>query len=127
MNRYTQTEKKYRKWAKKGRGQGRLAIYKPWLAIQDVPSHGRSHRALSATNGRVMHLFSDLEFYAFLVADWQCCLIDIREQYPLSRDMTGAIADCINVRHPEAHRIDMVMTTDLLLDQNSAKYPLCAI
>jgi hypothetical protein len=127
MNRYTQTENKYRKWAKEGRGQGRLDTYRPWLTIQDVPSYGRSHRVLSATNGRVVHLFSDLEFYAFLVADWECGVSDIREQYPLSRDLTCSIADSLNVRHPQAHQTEMVMTTDLLLDQHSAQYPLRAI
>lgn len=126
MNRYTQTEKKYRKWATQGRGQGRLMNYKPWLKVQDVSSSGRSHRVLSATNGRVIHLLSDLEFYAFLIFDWNNNVLDIREQYPLSRNETTTIANELNICHPRAHLTDMVMTSDLLIDQQSAERPLLA-
>lgn len=34
------TEAKISRYIKEGRGQGELASYKPWLTIQDVPSHG---------------------------------------------------------------------------------------
>lgn len=127
MNRYTQTEKKYARWVREGRGQGRLMDYLPWLNVQDVSSRGRSHRVLSATNGRVIHLLSDLEFYAFLILDWCCKVIDIREQYPLNRDVTKTIADELNIRHPLASQTDMVMTSDILVDQKSAEQPLIAI
>lgn len=127
MNKYTQSEKKYEKWVREGRGQGRLTSYKPWLNVQDVPSLGRSHRVLSATTGRITHLLSDLEFYTFLVFDWNSNVVDIREQYPLRRDVTTSIADNLNICHPLAHKTDMVMTTDLLVDQRSTAHPLLAI
>lgn len=127
MNRYTQTEKKYEKWFKQGRGQGRLTTYKPWLNVQDVPSIGRSHRVLSATTGRITHLLSDLEFYTFLVFDWNSNVVDIREQYPLRRDVTTSIADSLNIHHPRGHHTDMVMSTDLLVEQRSTEHPLFAI
>lgn len=127
MNRYTQTEKKYEKWFKQGRGQGRLTTYKPWLNVQDVPSLGRSHRVLSATTGRITHLLSDLEFYTFLVLDWNSNVVDIREQYPLRRDVTTSIADSLNIHHPRGHHTNMVMSTDLLIDQRSAEHPLLAV
>lgn len=37
------TEAKISRYIKEGRGQGELALYKPWLTIQDVPSSGRVH------------------------------------------------------------------------------------
>jgi hypothetical protein len=126
MANYKQNEKKYEKWIKEGRGQGRLTDYKPWLNVQDVSSHGRSHRVLSATTGRITHLLSDLEFYAFLVFDWSSKVTDIREQYPLRRDITTTIANELNIRHPRAYQTDMVMTTDLLVDQRSTEHPLVA-
>tara|TARA_R110002012_G_scaffold49247_1_gene127475 strand:+ start:7485 stop:8285 length:801 start_codon:yes stop_codon:yes gene_type:complete len=127
MNRYTRTEKKYEKWIKEGRGQGRLTSYKPWLNVQDVSSLGRSHRVLSATTGRITHLLSDLEFYTFLVYDWNSNVVDIREQYPLRRDVTTSIADSLNIHHPRGHQTNMVMSTDLLIDQRSAKHSLLAV
>jgi hypothetical protein len=51
-----------------GRGQGRGALYRPWLMVQDVPSRGLASRVSSPLNGRVYHLLSQLEtdwFYAF--------------------------------------------------------------
>jgi hypothetical protein len=126
MANYKQNEKKYEKWFRNGRGQGRLTSYKPWLNVQDVPSHGRSHRVLSATTGRITHLLSDLEFYAFLIFDWSSKVTDIREQYPLRRDITTTIANELNIRHPRAHQTDMVMTTDFLIDQRSTERPLLA-
>lgn len=35
------TEAKISRYLKEGRGQGELALYKPWLTVQDVPSMGR--------------------------------------------------------------------------------------
>ena len=127
MKKYRQTEKKYKKWAKEGRGQGRLNDYKPWLNVQDVPSLGRSHRVLSATTGRVTQLLSDLEFYTFLVFDWNSDVVDIREQYPLRLDITTSIADSLNIYHPQASNTDLVMTTDLLLDLSSKEHQQLAV
>lgn len=124
---YKQNEKKYEKWFRDGRGQGRLMSYKPWLNVQDVPSHGRSHRVLSATTGRITQLMSDIEFYTLLVYDWNNNVVDIREQYPLRRDVTTSIADSLNIHHPRAHQTNMVMSTDLLIDQRSAEHPLLAV
>jgi hypothetical protein len=124
---YKQNEKKYEKWFREGRGQGRLMSYKPWLNVQDVPSRGRSHRVLSATTGRITELMSDYEFYTFLVYDWNSNVVDIREQYPLRRDVTTSIADSLKIHHPRAHQTNMVMSTDLLIDQRSAEQPLLAV
>lgn len=44
------TEAKISRYLKEGRGQGELALYKPWLTVQDVPSMGRVHRG--STDGK---------------------------------------------------------------------------
>lgn len=36
-----------------------VTSYKPWLTIQDVASHGRSHRIAGIRTGRVHHFLSD--------------------------------------------------------------------
>lgn len=116
---YIIDEKRAAKFVKEGRGQGEGADYKPWLTIQDVPSHGRSHRLLGISTGRIHHLLSDLELDLFLLLDWQPSTIDLREQFPLDVDATQDIADCINVRHPRMPGTPqpMVMTTDLVQDR----------
>ena len=54
---------------------------------------------------------------AFLWYDWQDDVVDIREQFPLYRDLTRVVAAEMEIRHPrDPHsRVDIVMTTDLLL------------
>ena len=102
--------------AKAGRGSGLGREYKPWITIHDVSSHGRSHRIKGATTGRVHHLLSDIERGVFLESDWDARVVDIREQFPLNREDTLAIAKRLGVRHPRFRGVDVVMTTDLLLD-----------
>ena len=101
-----------------GRGTGRERDYKPWLLVQDVPSHGLANRVLGSTTGREHHLFSNLEFDCFLVFDWAEPIIDIREQYPLlSLDETLALAEEAGIKHPTYPGTDDpdVRTTDFLL------------
>lgn len=54
------TEAKISRYIKEGRGQGELALYKPSLTIQDVPSRGRVHRFIGWKTLRELHLFSEL-------------------------------------------------------------------
>lgn len=121
--RYTIDEKRAARFVKEGRGQGDGADYKPWLTIQDTPSHGRSHRLRGMTTGRTHHFLSDLEKDLFLLLDWQLSTIDLREQFPLDLEATHDIADRLNIRHPQAPGISqpMVMTTDLVVDRRGEK------
>lgn len=116
--RYSFDEAKIARFHKEGRGQGQGADYKPWLTVRDVPSHGRSHRPLGMTTGRVHHLLSDIEFRSFLLFDWAEDVADIREQFPLDRDATQRIADGMGVNHPcdVSTRTPLVMTTDFVID-----------
>lgn len=117
---YVINEKRVARFVKEGRGQGEGAEYKPWLKIQDVPSHGRSHRLLGISTGRIHHFLSDLELDLFLLLDWQPSTLDLREKLPLDVDTTQSIADRINIRHPRMPHTShpMVMTTDLVLDRS---------
>ena len=116
--RYGIDEDKIDRFLKEGRGQGCGAEYRPWLRVQDVSSFGRSSRIHSRKTGREHHLLSDLETAVFLLLDWSNAVTDIREQFPLERDVTRRIASEMGVRHPvdSQSRTEIVMTTDFLAD-----------
>ena len=116
--RYGIDEDKIARFVKEGRGQGCGAEYRPWLTVQDVSSLGRSSRIHSSKTGREHHLLSDLETSMFLLLEWSGAVTDIREQFPLDRDMTRQIATEMGVRHPAdiQNKADIVMTTDFLVD-----------
>lgn len=116
--RYAFDEKKRERFLKEGRGAGHGAEYKPWLMIQDVSSSGRSTRIFSFKTEREHHLLSDLETGLFMLVDWSDCVRDIREQYPLDRDVTRMLAAKMGIVHPrDRHtRTDIVMTTDMVVD-----------
>ena len=116
-SRYKWTESKIWKFVKEGRGQGAGADYLPWLRVSDVPSKGFSHRIWGELTHRVHHLLSYLEYLVYLWCLLQGGLCDIREAYPLNREDTRRIAKKLGLAHPRypGTRIDIVMTTDLLL------------
>ena len=68
--------------------------------------------------GRVHHYLWDIEWNAFLIYDWAASVVDIREQVPLDRGETAAIAEAMGVRHPMYPRttVPVVTKTDFLLD-----------
>lgn len=113
------TEKKIARYYKEGRGQGELGNYKPWLTIQDVPSNGRAHRDIGWKTKREHHLLSDLEYNYFCLLDWSDSVIDIREQFPINREITTKIAEDMNITHPldSSTQTPIVMTTDFLITQ----------
>lgn len=111
------TEAKISRYIKEGRGQGELALYRPWLTIQDVPSSGRVHRFIGWKTTRQHHLLSDLEFNYHCFCDWAENILDIREQYPLERELTLKIAEELGINHPVDKKTNtpIVMTTDCFL------------
>ncbi|MDF2606227.1 MAG: Tn7-like transposition protein [Bacillales bacterium] len=111
------TEDKIAKYYKEGRGSGDLSNYKPWLTVQDVPSQGRTHRPKGWKTGRIHQLLSDLEYKYFCLLEWSDDIIDIREQFPLNREHTIAIAESKNIKHSVdlKTRTPIVMTTDFLI------------
>ncbi|KAF0813934.1 Transposon Tn7 transposition protein TnsA [Andreprevotia sp. IGB-42] len=114
--RYEFDEAKHARFLKEGRGQGTLGEYKPWLTIHDVPSTGRVSRIPGVTCQRQHHALSDIETGLIHLLDWSADVVDIREQFPLDRDMTRQIAKDMAVEHPrDPHSgVDIVMTTDVL-------------
>jgi len=119
MTRSKWTEKKITAMLKEGRGSGSLADYMPWIRVEEVSSLGRMRRVWSAKTGRYCHLLSDVEFRLFLALEWQLHIIDIREQYPLDRNLTQDIARSLGIRHPHypGTNIPAVMTVDFLVTQ----------
>lgn len=111
------TEAKISRYIKEGKGQGELALYKPWLTVQDVPSTGRVHRFIGWKTAREHHLLSDLEFNYHCCCDWADNIIDIREQFPLAREVTLGIAEQLGIAHPidRNTKVPIVMTTDCFL------------
>ncbi|THG40693.1 TnsA endonuclease N-terminal domain-containing protein [Sphingomonas olei] len=114
---YLFNEQRFAKWTAEGRGTGHRLDYKPWLRITNVPSRGLRSRLKSTTHGRVMHMMSNLERNAVFEFEWRGVL-DIREQFPLDREKTRRIAAAMGMRHPRdpSSRVDIVMTTDLVID-----------
>jgi len=111
------TEKKIARYYKEGRGQGELGNYKPWLTIQDVPSNGRAHRDIGWKTKREHQLLSDNEYNYFCLLDWSDDVIDIREQFPINREITLKIAELMNIKHPHdsSTQTPIVMTTDFFI------------
>ncbi|WP_458410923.1 TnsA endonuclease N-terminal domain-containing protein [Aeromonas caviae] len=78
--------------------------------------------------GRNMHhLLSDLELAAFLVFEWTSGISDIREQFPLRREDTRAIAAEHGLRHPSVRGVDQVMSSDFLVDTASGPHRQFAV
>lgn len=119
--RYEFDEAKYAHFLKEGRGQGTGIDYLPWLTIYDVPSQGRVARIPGIKSGRLHHTLSDIESGLLRLLDWSDKVIDIREQFPLDRDITRQIAGSMGVVHPRDPKtgVDIVMTTDILVDVNN--------
>ncbi|WP_026959406.1 heteromeric transposase endonuclease subunit TnsA [Aliagarivorans taiwanensis] len=124
---YELTEAKIRRWIKQGRGQGRGADYKPWITVRDVPSDGRSHRTFGHKTQRTHHLLSDLELAVFLMLEWHRDTQDIREQFPLDREVTRVLAADAGIRHPKSGQILNVMSSDFLVNTRDAQQPKFAL
>jgi hypothetical protein len=124
---YEWNERKIKRFQKEGRGKGAGESYKPWLTVRDLSSVGRSIRVPGRVVDRIHHLLSDHERRAFLVYDYADSVSDIREQYPLDREETKAIAKEAGIVHPADSDCLLVQTTDLLvtlLDQDGGKINL---
>lgn len=113
---YWNSEAKNKRWIKEGRGQGTGASYKPWLTVRDVASEGRSHRVFGHLSQRTHHLLSDLELATFLLLQWRPCTTDIREQFPLDRELTRQICVDVGIAHPSYQGVEQYMSSDFLVN-----------
>lgn len=123
MGKHQWTEEKIKRWTAEKRGTGTGASYRPWIEVKDVSSLGRSRRVWSPKTGRVHHLLSDIEHDIFLAAEWSSNVQDIREQYPLDREVTQSIAHKLQIAHPAypGTHVPTVMTVDFLLTVSTAQ------
>lgn len=106
-----------------GCGKGRGAAYEPWIRVEDFSSLGRARRVWSPKTSRTHHLMSDVEFNLFLILEWQTDISDIREQYPLDRELTQTVARTLGIRHPyyPGTHVPTVMTVDFLVTKLTAQ------
>ena len=130
MGKYDLTEARIARKQKQGFGTGRGAGYVPWLTVREVPSTGEAVRFLDPIHRRVVHVLSRLEFGVAMDSFWYHDAVEVREQFPLDRDATRAIASAMQIRHPSTGTIDIVMTTDFLVDYrcpdgSSAQIAVC--
>lgn len=111
------TERKIEKYIKEGRGQGELSNYKPWLTIQNVSSRGNSNRLKGWKTNRGHEFLSNLEEKYFFTQEWREEVIDIREQFPLNRELTHKISEEKGINHPICTKTQtlVVLTTDFFL------------
>ncbi|WP_020405485.1 heteromeric transposase endonuclease subunit TnsA [Hahella ganghwensis] len=124
---YWNSEAKNARWIKEGRGQGVGRDYKPWLTVRDVASQGRSHRIFGHLSRRTHHLLSDLELATFLLIQWRQSTTDIREQFPLDRELTTQICRNIGVAHPTYSGVLQYMSSDFLVSSKDEKHPIFAL
>jgi TnsA endonuclease N terminal/TnsA endonuclease C terminal len=114
------TEKKIKQMEKEGRGQGNGEDYKPWINIQDFPSQGLATRGKGWKTKRIHQFLSKLERDYFYVLEWDSSVVDIQEQFPLTRQDTMFIAENKGIKHPTDPKsnVPIVMTTDFLITIN---------
>jgi hypothetical protein len=111
------SEEKIAQLEREGRGKGTKESYKPWLQVSDFSSLGISRRVFSHKCGRHHELLSNVEWQLFLLLEFSREVVDIREQYPLSREETLSFAAKLGIKHPTypSTRVHTVMTADFLV------------
>lgn len=121
------TDAQFAKWIKAGRGSGEHASYQPWLKVSDFPSLGRVHRVFGHKSQRTHHLLSDLELSVFLLLEWHREVTQIREQFPLERDLTRRLANEAMMEHSRFAGIDQYLSSDFLVDSANEQEPRFAL
>ena len=109
---------------REGRGKGTGSAYRPWLTVRTRGLNSNTWRPYGKS-GRAHHLLSGVEMGIFCLLDMSHLVTDIREQFPLlPLEDTRRIASDLGCAHPRAcpfmdkrlGKVDVVMTTDLLVD-----------
>jgi hypothetical protein len=115
---YPTTEERIERWKREGRGTGTFDTWNPWLHIGDFSSKGKVSRdPVTGPGGRLVHVLSAGERWMYLNYSFRPNVEGLQEQFPLDRDETLALANALNIAHPRdpESRVDIVMTTDLLV------------
>lgn len=111
------TEEVIKRRFKEGHGLGEREQYKPWLRVQEFSSRGTQTRLPSFCFERTIHTFSYIERNLYLLHEYEPGLVDYREQYPMSREVTMGAALALGITHPRypLTRVPVVMTIDALV------------
>lgn len=110
------TVEDYEKLLADGFGIGEKESYRPWIRIPDFASYGVSAAIPGITVKRIHEVLSGIETRAFLIAEFNKSVIDIREQFPLFPvDHLIALAARAGIIYPRVSGAPYVLTTDLLL------------
>lgn len=117
MSRNKWSEARICRMAAEGRGKGDGSSYKPWLQAQEVSSTGVASRHYCLKTGRQHHYLSNVELRFHLLLAWNPDVTDIKEQFPLSRDVTRQVAAELGIKHPfyPGTHVETVMTLDFLV------------
>lgn len=102
-------------------GKGSGGNYKPRIQVGEFGSSGTAARVVDWKTGRVVHLLSQNEVYAWYILRWQDDVIDINEQYPLILEDTQNLCEQYGIKHPSYKGSPVAMTTDLLVTTNKDK------
>lgn len=112
----------YERALKNGYGKGVGSHYKPWIRVQDVPSHGNSAKIQGMKTERAHHLLSEQEACFFYLIEYCDSIVDIREQFPFfPLDFSVKIAQYLDIKHPK-HPISKtynVVTIDFMLTRTN--------
>jgi hypothetical protein len=111
------TEKKIAEMVAEGYGLGTKESYKPWLNSDIVKSSGVTHDPYCEKIRRTVSLLSTVEESLYYALNWQTDIVDIREQYPLDRDLCRSMADRLGIAqvcYPDT-RVPTVLTVDILV------------
>ena len=114
------TEKDVERWTQKWLKLQKEGNYLPWLEVREVPSTGRSRKVKGIKTGHTHHLLSDLEYYIYLMLEYDPTVTAIYEQFPLlPREDSIEIANEMGIRHPvyPQSSTPIVLTTDFVFDQ----------
>jgi len=112
------TEAKVQEFKDAKRGEGHGKNYIPWLNRQSFSSSGRCRSTgISPKTGRVHEFFSDIEYHFFLCLERDKSVLDIREQFPLDRELTQEVARMLSITHPTypVTQVPAVMTVDFMV------------
>ena len=98
-----------------GRGTGEGKDYKPWIQCRECGGSSTCVQHPDWKHHRMMHFLSQGEFWAYLSLRWREDVLDVREQFPLRKEETMAIAKTNGIPHPNNIDHNVTMTTDLLV------------
>jgi hypothetical protein len=97
---------------KRGYGQGELETYHPWLTTDDVQRNFDEVTSMKPGSWicrRKYYLLGELEMAYFQVLNWDPEVVDIRESFPLDREITMHLAKELKIKHPRDEKLNVLL------------------